>query len=314
MSLVPPPKPDGRSEAADASTRAADRARADAGDVLAGPFYVDTHVHIYPAFDATALLDAAIVNVRRVAPGATHEADALPVLMLTECRDDHAFTRLRDRRTLGPWRFEPLEPNRPESPALLAVREDDPNRRIALVAGRQIITVCRLEVLALGTDHVFPDGHDLDETIAEVRGRQALPVVPYGFGKWTGKRGAAVSRLIESQSLQNAPRLVLGDNGGRPTLGPRPPHFDQAAAHRVTILPGTDPLPLRSCRRQAGRFGVRVQGPIRRDAFVPELLDRLANLGPVPPRFGDHVSLPRAIYQQIALRLDRKILGGKGRL
>ena len=271
-----------------------------------GPIYVDTHVHIYPAFDTVALLDAARRNVRKH----SHTQHALGVLMLTECRNDHAFARLRDAQTLGPWRFT----HDGQQPVLFAHRDDTHEPQLALVAGRQIITKQRLEVLALGTDHAFSDGHDLDETIAEVRGQNALPVVPYGFGKWTGARGAAVSRLIETQALQNAPRLVLGDNGGRPTFGPRPPHFDQAAAHRVTILPGTDPLPLRSCQKQAGRFGVRLPGPIARKSFVADLLQQLAELGPVPPRFGDHVSLPRAIYQQLALRLDRKLLRGKGKL
>ncbi|MEM1445438.1 MAG: hypothetical protein AAGF84_05235 [Planctomycetota bacterium] len=309
MSLMPPPKPMSSPSPDEAQPAAAQEAIAPA-DALAGPFYVDTHVHVYPAFDAVALLNAAVGNAAKHAPGFGREPDALPVLMLTECRADHVFAKWRGQKSLGPWRFEPF-PN--DQSALLATHEDD-GRRLALVAGRQIITDCRLEVLALGTDHTFEDGRELDETIAQVRGRGALPVVPYGFGKWTGKRGAAVSRLIESQSLQNTPRLVLGDNGGRPTFGPRPPHFDQAAAHRVTILPGTDPLPLRTCQQQAGRFGVRVEGPLRRDAFVTELLGKLTHLGPVPPRYGDHVSLLRAVYQQLALRIDRKLLGGKGKL
>ncbi|MEM7577159.1 MAG: hypothetical protein AAF328_06755 [Planctomycetota bacterium] len=308
---MPPPNPQ-RSTPPDPAAVATPRKEPDS---LPGPFYVDTHVHVYPVFDAVALMDAAVANTAQHAPGFAPEPEALPVLMLTECRKDHAFATWRDRATLGPWRFERFPQNQgQDQPALLATREDDENQPIAVVAGRQIITDCRLEVLALGTDEAIDDGLPLDETIALVRGRAALPVVPYGFGKWTGKRGAAVSRLIEAQSLDNAPPLVLGDNGGRPTLGPRPPQFDQAAAHRVTILPGTDPLPLRSCQRQAGRFGVRVDGPLPRETFVADLLDQLARLGPVPPRFGDHVSLLRAVYQQLALRLDRKLLGGQGKL
>lgn len=310
---MPPPNPPSTPPSTgDSRTPNAPIASASA-DTVRGPLYVDTHVHIYPAFDAVTLLDAAVANAAKYAPGFDQQPDALPVLMLTECRQDHVFAGWRERggdRALGPWRFEPFPK---DAPALLATHHETGNK-LALVAGRQIITDCRLEVLALGSDETFEDGLDLDETIALVRGRGALPVVPYGFGKWTGKRGSAVSRLIESQSLKNAPRLVLGDNGGRPTLGPRPPQFDQAAAHRVTLLPGTDPLPLRSCQRQAGRFGVRVDGPLRRDMFVADLLDKLVNLGPVPPRFGDHVSLLRAVYQQVALRVDRKLLGGQGRL
>ncbi len=270
---------------------------ASADAALPGPFCVDTHVHVYPVFDQSKFLNAASRNAQR--------HGGAPVLMLTESRGHRVFRTWREAQRVGPWSFVGTG----EGETLIARRDD--GTEVIVLAGRQVITSERLEVLALATDATVKDGFPIDETIAHVWGVGGLPVVPYGFGKWTGDRGRVVSRLIETHAEHG---LVLGDNGGRPTLGPRPPHFDQAAAHRLTILPGTDPLPLRSCQREACRFGVVLDGPISLGGFAAEVRRRLAKLGPVPRRFGDHVSLPRAVYQQAALRLDRKLFGGRGLL
>ena len=254
---------------------------------LPGPFYVDTHAHVLPMFDQPRLLDAAAGYAERHGGGVS-------VLCLAERRDDHVFSAWRETGEVGAWSFESVG-----EPEVLFAHRGGPTE-VVVIAGRQIITAERLEVLALGTDQTFTDGCDTAATLAEVRSSGALAVIPYGFCKWTGRRGRLLSRLIEQHHDRG---LILGDNGGRPTLGPRPPHFDQAAAHRMTILPGTDPLPLRSCARQAGGFGVIVDGPMPQEAFGRELRGRLATLGPVPHRFGDHLSLPRALFQQAALRL-----------
>lgn len=263
---------------------------------IAGPLCVDTHAHVYRAFDQNIFLNAAASNARRLGHG-------LGVVMLTECKKDFVFRSWRDTGRINDWSFE----SNCEDFTLLAHRDGE--LALVVIAGRQVITAERLEVLALGVDAEFKDGQPIGETVAQVRGRGALPVVPYGVGKWTGERGRIISRLIESHADHG---LVMGDNGGRPTIGPRPPHFDQAAAHRITILPGTDPLPLRSCQRQACRFGIRLEGSFSPGTLGRDIKERLAKLGPVPPRFGDHVSLIRALYQQVALRIDRKLLGGRG--
>lgn len=274
---------------ADAASAAAPAPAAAPGEVVAHRLHVDTHVHVYPVFDEEALLDAATAHV-------TAHRGEVGVLCFTERGVDHVFRRWRDAGTVGRWTLS----GNGEPETLLATR--DGQLRLVILAGRQVITAERLEVLALGVDAEFEDGRSIEETVDAVRGAGALAVVPYGFGKWTGQRGRVLSRLIERRHSEG---LILGDNGGRPTLGPRPPHFDQAAAHRMTILPGTDPLPLRSCQRQAGGFGVVIDGPFTRATLAAQIKQKLVGLGPVPHRYGDHISLSRAVYQQVALRVDR---------
>ena len=60
---------------------------------------------------------------------------------------------------------------------------------LSIVAGRQIVTAENLEILALGFDAGLDDGLPIDEVILAVQAAGALCVLPWGFGKWTGKRG-----------------------------------------------------------------------------------------------------------------------------
>ena len=93
-------------------------------------------------------------------------------------------------------------------------------------------------------------------------GRLSIAAVPWGFGKWFGARGALLARTLE----QSAPDAFwLGDNRGRPRLWPDPRHFAQGRSRGFGVLPGSDPLPMASGARQAGRYGFSLHA-----AFDPE--------------------------------------------
>ena len=91
-----------------------------------------------------------------------------------------------------------------------------------LIAGRQIVTEENLEVLALLTDRKFEDGLPLQEVIQTVRENKGISVIPWGFGKWMGRRGRFLESALEE--AENS-ELFLGDNSGRPVFWSRPSHF-----------------------------------------------------------------------------------------
>ncbi len=274
--------------------------------------FVDTHVHLYPAYDPGTFFDAAVRNVRRAAEGVSMgEAGAVVVLCLTERPTERAFAELRDTGVTGGggagrWRFE----DNGEGMTLLGVREGGPGdgaaaaARVAVIAGRQVVTSERLEVLALGLDGDVEPGLSLEETVLRVQGRGALAVLPYGFGKWHGVRRDAVARLIDRQPT-GTQALMLGDNAGRPGFGPRPTLFDMAAAKRMTLLPGSDPLPITMAQRHACTYGVILPGPFDRARVGRQVLDGLRDVGPVPRRFGERHGLVSFVRQQVALRFAK---------
>ena len=133
---------------------------------------------------------------------------------------------------------------------------------LVVIAGRQIATSEGLEVLALGTDEVFTDGLPLGDVVDQAREAGALPVIPWGLGKWWGKRGAILNRYLGSARGQE---IFLGDSGGRPALWREPAQC--ALAHRsgIPILRGSDPLPMPSEAWRPGSYGFRFDASMEPD-------------------------------------------------
>ncbi|MGB7439423.1 MAG: hypothetical protein WA919_00010, partial [Coleofasciculaceae cyanobacterium] len=133
---------------------------------------------------------------------------------------------------------------------------------IFIIAGRQVITKEKLEVLALITDKFVEDGLSLETTIQSVISAGGIPVIPWGVGKWIGRRGKLLSKLLTEN---NFPTLFLGDNSGRPIFWLQPIYFQQAKKQGLRVLPGTDPLPLASEASRPGSFGFTIQGSLSRE-------------------------------------------------
>lgn len=246
---------------------------------------VDAHVHFHSCFDLRTFLDGALRNFRE---GAAELGLAQPwsgYLLLTESAGARWFRRWRDGlNAAGSWRFEPT----PEEESLLAV--SGTGERLVLVAGRQIVARERLEVLALGRDLALTDGMPLGEALERVRESGALPVLPWGFGKWWGRRGTVVSEI-----LGQGGELFLGDNAGR--LGPAPVLF-----RRARVLPGSDPLPFSRHAGLAGSYGFVLPAAVDVDRPAATLLQRLRETGQ-PRAFGRRAGLPRFVRDQMAMQL-----------
>ncbi len=185
----------------------------------------DSHVHVYPFYDLAAQFDAAMRNLPR--------AD-IQLLCLTERQGQREFQALRngDRKAEG-WSIEPTE----EAESL---RARGVPGEIILLAGRQIVTAENLEVLALGRDLDIPDGRPLSDTLARVRDGDAIPVLPWGLGKWWGRRGTFVQNCLDTARPGD---LTFADTCLRPAVFPEPALLRSARSRGFSILHGSDPLP-----------------------------------------------------------------------
>ena len=196
---------------------------------------VDAHVHLHACFPCERFLDAAAANFARAGKDLPDVRDVVGCLMLTESAGVDGFAQLADGRLgTGSWQIASTQ----EDVSLIANRLGA--LPLFLIAGRQIATAERLELLALGTRARFPDRAPLRAALAAVAGSGAIPVVPWGFGKWTGRRGRLVADLLADA---HDVRLYAGDNGGRPRGSLRPRLLALAERHGKLVLPGTDPLP-----------------------------------------------------------------------
>ena len=174
---------------------------------------------------------------------------------------------------------------------------------LLVLAGRQIATRERFEVLALGSEADFPAGQSLSDTLSGVRKNGAIAVIPWGFGKWWFRRNRLLASTLTSSPTEG---LFIGDSGGRPRAIARPRLFELAASRGIYNLPGTDPLPLRWEINKPGRLGAVLDGPMDLSRPTASLIRTLLTLRAQPPLFGSRESLAGFVKSQIGLRLQRR--------
>lgn len=265
---------------------------------IPAPLLVDAHVHFHPGFNQDRFLDAALANFRRGAAELGLEKSFLGCLLLAEPADAHWFDRLRSGGAQGAWSFEPAE-----EPSTVVARSSA-GERLLVIAGRQVRTEEGLEVLALASNEQFPDGLPFTDTLARVRWSGAVPVIPWGFGKWWFYRGG----LVEAVIRRPEPKwILLGDNAGRPRAGGIPCLFREAADRGIPVLPGSDPLPLPEHETRAGSYGFVVDGGLDERRPAEGLRRWLRGLSGQPRVFGRCESLGRFFRNQALLRLRRPV-------
>lgn len=259
---------------------------------------VDAHVHIHPRFVLSDFFDRAAANFDAVAREYGVPDDAPGYLMLTECAWDHRFEGLREAvgRSVGAWRLSATD-----EPVSIHVASKG-RRPLIVVAGRQLVTAERLEVLALGTDRQFEDGLPIDAAIARVRAVNAMAVLPWGFGKWTGKRGQIIEQLINSVDGE---KFFIGDNGGR-LHWRTPPLFELAASNGLRILPGSDPLPFANQVTRPGTTGFVLPGDCDQRRPYESLRKTLTATKSQPLMFGKGVCVSAFVSSQIRMQLRKR--------
>jgi hypothetical protein len=236
---------------------------------------IDAHVHLHAAGSAMkALADAQ----RRLAKAAGPEG--VGIIMLAERNGFDIFETLRSQ--------------------LLATDESeslwlDDSRSLLVLAGRQIISSEKLEILALATAIQLPDGLPAKHVLAKLDAADALAVLPWGVGKWIGKRGQLVDGLIASAQPG---RLFLGDNGGRPGFWPV-----RQFTSGLHVLRGTDPLPLNGWSHAIGGFGSIVSGNLSVAEPAASLKQILRNPATSIDRYGKLASPFDFVADQVRLRL-----------
>lgn len=257
---------------------------------------MDAHVHVYPGVNVAGLLGAAARHFR-LAAERLGAAQWQGVLFLTEIAGTSWFDAVSTTaggQTFGPWNVMVS----PHDSLRLEARCDE--HAFSIVAGRQIVTSERVEVHALGTSAKIPDGMAIDATVAAVRGAAALAVLPWGVGKWLGKRRGVVEKVLSCTQ-----DVLVSDNGGRPALW-RESILEHAARSGRPVLLGSDPLPVPAEEYRVGGFGCWMTEIAADTLHTPALLERIQAMKPDDlHRYGPPETLQRFFTNQLALRLRR---------
>jgi hypothetical protein len=269
-------------------------------DTDTGVLLVDAHVHVYDCFDISKLLDAAIRNFERAANNLGLNEGFTGVLLLAETSRDNWFQQAKLLDGGSNWSIEQTSDK-----VVLHARQinQKPGNKngLYIMAGRQIATDEGLELLALVTDCSFEDGLPIAESLSAVRKQDAIPVVPWAVGKWLGKRGKLLSKLLADEENRD---LCLGDNSGRPVFWRNPVHFSLAKKSSMRLLPGTDPLPFSSEEDRVGSFGFMTQGKLTKSKPSADFKKLLRNNGIQLIKYGRLESPLRFMINQARLRVS----------
>lgn len=267
------------------------------------PVLIDTHVHLHQCFEAEQVFSIASQNFARYASRLGYSKNHVACLLLTEMRDESWFLNhqslVKSHTGLLPLKSGWTLKATSENESLLAVNDTN-DAQLAVIAGRQIVTEENLEVLALITSTVIPDGLSLAETVDAVANVGGIPVLPWGVGKWFGRRGKVILNFLQHF---DDPKVFLGDNSGRPIGWPRPKYFQLMEQKGVPVLPGTDPLPLPNEVSKIGGFGLHVMADFNQHRPGDSVRRILNSATPSAETFGQLESPWHFLKNQITLRL-----------
>lgn len=256
------------------------------GAPVAPAALIDTHVHFHDCFDLVEFLAAAATNLERrqeelgLAPAGDDAEPPAWVLLVMETDDRSLSSRLSDgaeRLEEAGWQCGPTA-----EPGTATLRSGG-GPPLHIVEGRQVVTAERLEVLATPCSDALASGLSLGETLRAARRSEAVAILPWGFGKWTGRRGRIVRALLESPRRDG---LLLGDNGGRLELGVKPRLLTLGAQRGFPVVRGSDPLPIASQVRRVGSSGSLLRGPFDPDRPATSVRALLGDLRRPPRAFG----------------------------
>lgn len=257
----------------------------------------DGHFHVYPCYQPARAVSALIANLSRLAAsarGLEPGRDVFKIAFLVEGGAYDYFQKiLRKEIDFSAAGLEVCAGQ--EEPCLSFVR--DGKTLLVLVAGRQIATAERLEILGLGVSEKITDGLSAEEIIGKILAAGGLPVLPFSPGKWLFKRAEIVRHLAEKYGRD----LIVGDSALRP-LGWGEPEIMRRAGGKV--LPGSDPLPLAGEEKYAGRYGFVCQGPFDSSKPLTAIKEIIANKPEAIVTAGSRRSLANVMIN--LYRLQRK--------
>lgn len=242
----------------------------------------DTHLHIYPQYDAGLALRSLFANLR-----AAGRSDRLGGFLVerSDCR------WFRSMESLGKHALAPgVELKECRRGAMTVSIEGE--GALTLFAGRQVATRERIEVLSLLADADVADGQTADATIGAILDAGGIAVLSWAFGKWFGGRGAVVREAFRRWQARG---LLLGDSALRPAGFPQSPLFHEARAAGVPVLAGSDPLPRPGEESRFGQYASRLEVPGFDEDPARAVREALARRPAAFPVSGRRCSLPAVL-------------------
>ncbi len=260
---------------------------------------IDAHIHIHDCYNLEQFFNSAETNFKK-------QADKLKtnsfvgVLCLTEISGVNVFDKLsnfaKEKKKIGNWLISFTQEENS-----LSVTKD--NFAIFVIAGRQIVTKKKLEVLAIGLKEDYKDGKPIEEVIQHVVKSGAIPIIPWGFGKWFSQRKEILRKIVLQKKSYP---IFLGDNGNRPWVFKKPKIITLGFENLILNLPGSDPLPFKRENKKPGSFGLYIDDVINQDKPFDNIYKILTSSKKQFKTYGKLESLFYFLKNQIAMQIVKR--------
>ena len=266
---------------------------------------VDAHGHLHPCFEVCTFLERAHSNLLASVTRISDDRQPVCVLFVLSMSTGNVdgFRRLRDTLNGSAYDWGNEDWQMRTTAERISVCFTSPNRSpLVAIAGCQIVSREHLEVLALGTREQFEEGQPARTLIQEVAQAGAIPVLPWGVGKWLGRRGRLVEELTEDPTL---PPFFLGDSAHRPTFWPQSSLFRRAEERGIRNLSGSDPLPFSGDVQQVGSFGVVLDASLDLEKPAQDLKQTLLDPSTAFRQFGEGETSGRFVRNQLKMQFRK---------
>jgi hypothetical protein len=260
--------------------------------------FVDSHVHIYDCFDLEYFFNSAFKNFTFYSKKISDSEKFTGILCLTEGGDYNYFRKIHENPKSLKLKGFKIDRTSEEN----SIKISDGINRIFLIAGQQIVTSENLEVLALGTINRFRNGNTINETLDELKKESIITIIPWGVGKWLGKRESIIKTLISTRNS-----FFVGDNGNRPGVWKLPFIFQLAHDKGIYNLPGSDPLSFSSEAAKPGSFGFYIAKNISDDYPFNQLKLIVLNYDNQFNTYGKPEKTFTFLRNQIIIQINKKI-------
>lgn len=262
-------------------------------------FWLDTHVHLQSSLDLDRLLDSAYLNLSKFCTNKS--VDDFYVLFLSSLPQQNLSEMIllgsEDRK----WRLQ-LNGS--------GIKASHQAQEIYLLLGEQLVSSEGIEVLVLGEPRFLGEhAASAKQILASIQ--NGLAILPWGFGKWLGKRGKIVNSLLQEYATEMS--LFIGDIPARTGLLGGQSQLKAAASSAVPLLRGTDPLPLDNEVERVGTYATRLSTSKNYPddiAITDRVFDAMSELHTEKGKsevevsqFGRRLSLVETFRSQIRLRI-----------
>ena len=260
---------------------------------------IDAHVHMYECFELADLFESAFHNLSSLSGGKGENSNAELVLLLTETSRENGFNRLIAASQhpdtplcTGTETWYCRSTGEPES----VVVQSSKGKQLYVIAGQQIVVAEGLELHALATSAKIDEGQPLDATISKVNQAGAIAALPWGTGKWLGRRGRLIQSKIDKYIRSG---VLLSDSGIRPTVWPESSLFRSGAG----VIAGTDPLPLSNEASRVGSYGCTLETVWNSNTPSQSIRECLSTSSLSAERMGNRQGFWQFLSRQVAIRL-----------